>query len=91
MTERHTTTRLKRYTENAKARNKLQTGDVARDHGDNKKKRREEEKVSYLPWKLCMIVRNPKRRLGGGDLDARPLTGEGCQLSKVEKPILVSF
>lgn len=53
--------------------------------------KREKKEESYLPWKLCMIVRNPKRRLGGGDLDARPFVGEGCQLSKVEKPILLSF
>lgn len=55
------------------------------------KRKGEEKKESYLPWKLCMIVRNPKRRLGGGDLEGRPFIGEGCQLSKVEKPILVSF
>lgn len=46
MTDRHTTTKDKRYTgKSAKARNKLQTGDVARDHSDNKKKGRREERV----------------------------------------------
>ena len=90
MTNGHTTITHKRYTENAKARNKLRTEDVAGNHSYNHQKG-EKERVSYLPWKLCMIVRNPKRRLGGGDRDARPFTGEGCQLSKVEKPILLSF